>query len=78
RAIENQCYVVAVNCCGTDGKGIEYNGASMIIDFKGNIIVAADEHKEMGIVAELNASELNNFREAFPSFMDADMFEIKR
>ncbi|GAB4448387.1 MAG: amidohydrolase [Bacteroidales bacterium] len=77
RAVENQCYVVAVNRCGIDGKGIEYNGASMIIDFKGNIIVAADDHIEMGIVAELNASELNNFREAFPSFMDTDMFEIK-
>lgn len=76
RAIENQCYVVAVNRCGTDGKGIEYDGSSMIIDFKGNIIVSAQEHKEMGIIAELSASALNKFREEFPSYMDADHFKI--
>jgi len=34
RAIENQCYIVGVNRCGIDGNGIEYNGATMVVDFK--------------------------------------------
>jgi len=32
RAIENQCYVVAVNRVGTDANGHEYNGDSCVID----------------------------------------------
>lgn len=76
RAIENQYYVVAVNRCGIDGKGIEYNGSSMIIDYKGDVIVSADDFKEMGIVAELHASSLNKYREDFPTYLDADSFEI--
>lgn len=77
RAIENQCYVVAVNRCGTDGNGIEYNGATMIIDFKGDIIDKATDFKEMGIAAELNANNLSDFKKRFASHLDADAFEIK-
>lgn len=76
RAIENQCYVVAVNRCGKDDKGIEYNGSSMIIDFKGNEITSAQDHVEMGIIAKLNAFALNKYRNEFPSYMDSDSFEI--
>lgn len=76
RAIENQCYVIGVNRCGKDGKGIEYNGATMIIDYKGNVIAYAQDNVEMGIVAELNAFALNQYRNEFPSLMDSDNFEI--
>ncbi|MGQ9846402.1 MAG: amidohydrolase [Bacteroidales bacterium] len=76
RAIENQCYVVGVNRCGKDGKGIEYNGSSMIIDFKGNVMVSAKDNVEMGIIAELNAFALNQYRNDFPAYIDSDSFEI--
>jgi predicted amidohydrolase len=32
RAIENQCYVVGVNRVGDDGKGIHYNGETLVAD----------------------------------------------
>jgi predicted amidohydrolase len=38
RAIENQCYVLAVNRIGIDGKGLNYNGDTSIIDPTGDII----------------------------------------
>ena len=31
RAIENQCYVIGVNRTGTDGRGLEYSGESMVL-----------------------------------------------
>ena len=38
RAIENQCYVAAVNRCGTDGNGYAHQGSSMLIDPAGEIL----------------------------------------
>ena len=38
RAIENQCYVVAVNRVGEDGKQINYNGQSALFNPQGKIL----------------------------------------
>lgn len=73
RAIENQSYVCGVNCKGIDNKGYEYNGASAIIDFKGkDIAVSAD-----GLLyARISKEKLDQFREKFPAYADADDFKI--
>ena len=45
RAVENQAYVCGVNCIGTDGNGIEYNGHSALFDFKGNKTASAPDNE---------------------------------
>jgi omega-amidase len=76
RAIENQCCVAGVNRIGTDGRGINHSGDSMLIDFKGEIIQTADA-KEIILNADISLSELNDFRMKFPVSKDADEFEIR-
>jgi predicted amidohydrolase len=62
RAIENQCYVAGVNRVGDDGKAIHYSGESMIIDPLGEILYQKEK--------------LNEMREKFPFWKDADSFNI--
>jgi predicted amidohydrolase len=77
RAIENQCYVVAVNRVGIDGKGTNHQGDSTIIDFKGKhrIEIAPDEEG----METLNVSydQLAAFRDSFTVGMDWDSFGIR-
>jgi len=75
RALENQSYVIGVNRIGKSD-GIEYNGNSLVYDYKGTIIGSLQEHKEGVIKVELSLKELNDFKEKFPAWMDADRFEI--
>ena len=75
RAIENMSYVCGVNRIGKDGLGLEYNGNSKILDFKGNTLLTAED-KECTDTFELSLSELNKFREKFPVWKDADNFKI--
>lgn len=76
RAIENQSYVVGVNRIGTDDLGIGYVGHSSIIDFYGNPIYEA-QSQEMVHTAIFDKEKLNEFRQKFPSYLDADSFEIR-
>ena len=74
RAIENQCYVLAVNRVGVDGTGVSYVGDSIAFDPKGKCIVTSN--KEEILLCELSSSELSSFREKFPVHLDADKFTI--
>ena len=75
RAIENLCYVAAVNRVGTDGNGLDYAGDSAIIDFLGHpTSEAADE--EVVTTTTLQASELAAHRARFPAMLDGDAFTI--
>lgn len=76
RAIENLCYVAAVNRVGDDGNGLHYAGDSAVIDFLGHpLSECADE--EVVVTATLLASELAAHRERFPAMLDADAFELR-
>lgn len=77
RAIENQCYVVAVNRVGRDGQGITYAGDSVVIDAKGVFLNELSGHEQI-ISTTLSLLELKKFREKFPVYLDADDFEIKK
>ncbi len=77
RAIENQSYVVGVNRVGPDGQGLIYEGASAIIDAKGEVISSLENGEEGFVQAKLNAKELEMFRKKFPVLNDRDNFEIK-
>ena len=71
RAIENQCYVLAVNRVGSD-PACEYIGGTMVIDAMGNIVDSCPEAKETSISVELDMEALNRFRGKFPVLEDAD------
>ena len=71
RAIENQCFVAAVNRVGVDQYGI-YSGDSVIINPYGENVVAAQEGKVEMVSAELDIEKMIHFREKFPVLDDAD------
>jgi len=77
RALENQCYFCGVNRIGEDGNSIEHQGDSVLIDFKGNRILETVPNEESVVTGILQKDHLDDFRERFPAWLDADDFEIK-
>ncbi|MBI9099818.1 MAG: hypothetical protein JEY91_15165, partial [Spirochaetaceae bacterium] len=69
RAIENQCFVVAVNRTGIDGYGLEYNGQSKVIDPLGKEISPFYKNDEL-IMVEIDERETAFVRERFPFLKD--------
>ncbi len=76
RAIENLCYLAAVNRVGADGNALGYSGGSTILDFMGQPLVEAGLTPET-VQARISHAELSAFRARFPAHLDADDFEIK-
>ncbi|PTN04609.1 putative amidohydrolase [Mangrovibacterium marinum] len=76
RAIENQCYVAAVNRVGTDANGIRYSGHSQILDARGRSLHEVAANKAV-ITARLSLGTLQKFRKKFPVLPDADNFNIE-
>jgi len=75
RAIENQSYVIGVNRVGEDGNQISHSGDSMLIDPLGNILFTK-HFEEVVHSFELTKDTLNNTRNSFPFWKDADQFNI--
>jgi omega-amidase len=76
RAMENQTFVVGVNRIGEDGNNTAYSGGTTIINFDGeNILCANDNHQHI-IATTLDFNKLDEFRNKFPAFLDADEFEL--
>lgn len=76
RAIENQCYVAAVNRIGIDGLGVNCIGNSMLINPKGDQLWKATDQTEEIKTIEISLDSLNAFRKKFPVHHDADSFKI--
>lgn len=76
RAMENQCYVCGVNRIGEDGHSNAHQGDSVLIDFKGFRMQEAGLNEESIVTAILQKDPLDDYRERFPAWMDADYFEI--
>ncbi len=64
RAIENQCYIVACNRCGSGG-GLDYSGDSMIVSPDGSCLARCD-NSEMNIYADIDIENVHNLRHSFP------------
>ncbi len=75
RAIENQCYVAAVNRIGNDGNGIYHSGDSALIDPMGEVIFTQAD-TTFTKTFSLSCERLNDVREKMPFFQDGDEFEI--
>lgn len=76
RAIENQCYIAAVNPVGDDALGLHYNGHSVAYDTRLQAIAQFDDDEEGVRIAEFDIDALHHFREALPLWKDVDAFEI--
>ncbi|NDK38605.1 amidohydrolase [Pseudoxanthomonas gei] len=75
RAIENLCYVAAVNRVGVDGNGLEYSGDSALIDFLGQPLV--ETTGDEGVVSSVASwAALAAHRERFPAMLDGDSFSL--
>lgn len=68
RAIENQLFIVATNCCGVVGK-LDFFGMSMIIDPKGELLAEAG-YEAQNITAFIDFDEMRAWREQIPCFKD--------
>ncbi|MFN0203674.1 MAG: amidohydrolase [Bacteroidia bacterium] len=75
RAIENQCFVAAVNRVGTDGAAIPYSGSSAILDFLGNELTQQAAKEEI-LYATLDKNAMEQYRNSFPAWRDADHFQM--
>ncbi|WP_456443623.1 amidohydrolase [Caldithrix abyssi] len=75
RAAENQAFVIGVNRTGADGLGIKYSGDSLAVDPVGNILEDLKDKEKMA-TCQLSRAQLDQFRQKFPSWKDADRFEI--
>jgi len=76
RAIENQCYVCAVNRVGTDANGNVYSGDSAAIDPRGEYLIHLNDGQEHVRTIVCSGTALDDFRKKFPVLMDGEKFEI--
>ncbi|MBB1402926.1 MULTISPECIES: amidohydrolase [Pseudoalteromonas] len=76
RAMENLCYVVGVNRVGDDGNGVAHNGGTAVYDFKGDALTKAQDNTEQLVTITLEKAPLDEFKAAFPAYLDADSFTL--
>lgn len=76
RAIENQCYVIGVNRVGTDGNNIYHSGNSLVIDPLGQVLYHMADEEDVFTIT-LQKEKLEEVREKFPFWKDADSFNIQ-
>lgn len=69
RAIENQCFVLGVNRTGQDENGFAYSGASLIVDFNGNVMCEMDE-KDGVLTIPLEMAAMQEYRAKLPFAAD--------
>jgi predicted amidohydrolase len=68
RAIENQCYVAAVNKTG-ESYGESLGGSSVIIDPMGEVVIQGNKSEEL-LIAEVNLSDVTKIRRWMPVLKD--------
>lgn len=75
RAIENQCNVIGVNRVGNDGNEMYHSGDSMVINPLGEILYHK-AHEEDVCTITLDKANIDEVRNKFPFWKDADNFKI--
>lgn len=71
RAIENQCFMLAVNRIGEDENGLSYAGGSMVVSPLGEVLAYGEKHQEC-VTASIDIAEVNKVREQFPFLNDME------
>ena len=75
RAIENACYVAAVNRVGTD-PACTYNGGTAWIGPYGETLAEAADGREGVVSGEIDLAHIATYHTKFPVLSDADSFEL--
>ena len=75
RAIENACYVAAVNRVGTD-PACTYNGGTAWIGPYGETLAEAADGREGVVSGEIDLARIATYHTKFPVLSDADSFEL--
>ncbi len=68
RAIENQFFVAAANCCGIQGK-LDFFGMSLLLSARGEILAEGKE-KATELLATFDFSEMESYRQQIHCFQD--------
>lgn len=76
RAIENTAYVCGVNRIGKDGLNLTYWGESAAISPRGEVLANIEKEQARLLTVELSKEKLIDLRTKFPTWKDADDFEI--
>lgn len=77
RAIENMCYVIALNRVGNDGNDYYHTGDSAVVYPDGTAIIECNDEEKI-LYATLSKDELIKFRDRFQFYKDADDFTISK
>lgn len=76
RAIENQCWFLAVNRCGTDPL-CEYDGNTVLINPYGEYVASCPLGKESYALGEIDMDLLRSYCSKFPVLDDEDDFALR-
>lgn len=76
RALENVCYVCGVNRIGVDGNKLIYNGGSVVFSAKGEVLASVPDGEEGIETVSLSLISLQQLRDKFPVWKDADAFRL--
>jgi hydrolase, carbon-nitrogen family len=76
RALENMCYVCGVNRIGVDGNKLIYNGGSVVFSPKGEPLASVPDGEEGIETVSLSLISLQQLRDKFPVWEDADAFRL--
>jgi omega-amidase len=69
RAIENQVYVIGVNRVGVDGRGLEYEASSVVVNANGDFVDPVARDQELDL-CEVNRQDLIDYRAGFSTRQD--------
>ena len=68
RAIENQLFVIATNCCGIQGK-LDFFGMSLLLSARGEVLAEGGE-EDVELVADFDYQEMVDYRSQIRCYDD--------
>lgn len=74
RAMENLCYTIGVNRVGTDMSGLSYTGDSALVSPRGEVLASCTPSETQTSIYEISYAPLEDLRQKFPVWLDADDF----
>lgn len=77
RAIENLCYVAAVNRVGLDNNELNYTGHSAVYDAMGNAVMNLKTGEEAMDAVSIETAHIQKVRSQFRFLEDRDEFDIR-
>ena len=76
RALENISYVCGVNRIGKDFHGVVHDGGTAAYSYKGTCLASVPDNAEGTATVTLDGNALQEFRQKFPVWKDADSFSL--